>query len=300
MRHSLNINIDPFFRHFSSLLFYPHPTHRFNDKEMTYWMPRQMANIQKNQAGVDFVFHAGNMQTPAASHCNPLWGQFVRDTILKTSPAPVFITPGTKDWADCKGKLGAPNSDDDAIQALDSWKETFLGLDKRWEHTLPVTYQGGYLENWAFLSKRTLFVSVHLINAPIIDELEWAQRHRASHAFIREAVDAYPGQFDVLVLLSNAKPTEHHDDFFNRLTYTIVTNRDLMRMPIVYLHGSGHIWEEEEKFLNLPNMLRVQIEGRKKHPVRVMIDTTSPNPVKIPRHQGDILAECCVRPGWPK
>ena len=267
---------------------------------MTYWMPRQMANIQKNQAGVDFVFHAGNMQTPAASHCNPLWGQFVRDTILKTSPAPVFITPGTKDWADCKGKLGAPNSDDDAIQALDSWKETFLGLDKRWEHTLPVTYQGGYLENWAFLSKRTLFVSVHLINAPIIDELEWAQRHRASHAFIREAVDAYPGQFDVLVLLSNAKPTEHHDDFFNRLTYTIVTNRDLMRMPIVYLHGSGHIWEEEEKFLNLPNMLRVQIEGRKKHPVRVMIDTTSPNPVKIHRHQGDILAECCVRPGWPK
>ena len=270
----------------------------FNDKEMTYWVPKQ---IDKVAYDADFLFHAGNQMRPAASNCNIMWNKFMRDTALGKSPVPVFITPGENDYVQCRGKI--EDSDNDVEVAWENWKHTYLHLDKRWKHNLPVVYQEGREENFSILTKRSLIFSVHMINGPVYDEGEWADRHLDNYNFIKEQLETHAGEFDAVVILSHAKPEDTHRDFWSRMTFTIVTNPDLKTTPFVYVHGGGNgIYEEEERFLNMKNMLRVQIEGRKRNPINLMIDTTSPNPVvKIDRNDKTVWSVCCNPwlQGWP-
>lgn len=264
---------------------------------MTHWVPRQ---IEKIPYDADFVFHVGNQMLPAASKCNIMWNKFMRDTALAKSPAPVFITPGENDYVQCRGKL--EDVDNDVEVAWQNWKDTYIQLDKMWPHDLPVKYQNNRRENFSFLLKRTLVISFHMINEPMLDANEWKQRHASNYEFVKERLEHHAGNYDVVVLLSHAKPTENHTDFFNRLTFTIVTDSRLKKLPFVYIHGGGDgIYEEEERFLNMKNVLRVQIEGRKRNPINVMIDTTSNSPVKIDRNDKAVWSVCCnpFLQGWP-
>lgn len=257
---------------------------------MTHWVPKQ---IEKIPYDADFVFHVGNQMLPAASKCNIMWNKFMRDTALAKSPAPVFITPGENDYVQCRGKI--ENSDNDVEVAWQNWKDTYLRMDKMWPHQLPVKYQRDRPENFSFLLKRTLVISFHMINAPIIDEAEWVERHKSNYNFIQDRLDHHGSNYDAVVLLTHAKPTDNHKDFFARLTFKIVTNSRLKSIPWVYIHGGGNgIYEEEERFLNMKNFLRVQIEGRKRNPINVMVDTTSGGArVKIDRNDKTVWSVCC-------
>ena len=141
-----------------------------------------------------------------------------------------------------------------------------------------------------------------MINGPVYDEGEWAERHLANYNFIKEQLETHAGEFDVVVILSHAKPDDTHRDFWSRMTFTIVTEPDLKTTPFVYVHGGGNgIYEEEERFLNMKNMLRIQIEGRKRNPINLMIETTSSPAVKIDRNDKTVWSVCC-NPwlnGWP-
>ena len=269
----------------------------FNDKEMTYWVPKQVDMVPYD---ADFLFHVGNQMRPAASNCNIWWNKFMRNTALGKSPVPVFITPGENDYVQCRGKI--EDSDNDVELAWQNWKDTYLHLDQRWKHNLPVVYQEGREENFSILIKKTLITSVHMINGPVLDEQEWTDRHLDNYNFVKERLDAHAGDFDVVVLLSHAKPEDIHQDFWSRLTFLFVTDPVLKKTPFVYVHGGGNgIYEEEDRFLNLKNFLRIQIEGRKRNPINLMIDTTSASPVKIDRNDKSVWSVCC-NPwlnGWP-
>ena len=270
----------------------------FNDKEMTYWVPKQVGMVPYN---ADFLFHVGNQMRPAASMCNIMWNKFMRDTALRKSPVPVFITPGENDYVQCRGKI--EDSDNDVELAWQNWKDTYLYLDQRWKHNLNVTYQEGREENFSILTKRSLIISVHMINGIVLDEKEWGDRHLENYNFIKERLDTHASEFDVVVLLSHAKPEDTHQDFWSRLTFAIVTDPVLKKTPFVYVHGGGGgFYEEEERFLNLKNLLRIQIEGRKRNPINLMIDTTSTIPaVKIDRNDKSVWSVCCNPwlQGWP-
>ena len=269
----------------------------FNDKEMTYWVPKQVGMVPYD---ADFLFHVGNQMRPAASNCNIMWNKFMRDTALGKSPVPVFITPGENDYVQCRGKI--EDSDNDVELAWQNWKDTYLRLDRRWKHNLPVVYQEGREENFSILTKKTLIISVHMINGLVLDEQEWTDRHLDNYNFVKERLDTHAGDFDVVVLLSHAKPEDTHQDFWSRLTFAMVTDPVLKKTPFVYVHGGGNgLYEEEERFLNIKNLLRIQIEGRKRNPINLMIDTTSTSPVKIDRNDKSVWSVCCNPwlQGWP-
>jgi len=262
----------------------------YNDREMTHWVPRQ---IEKIPYDADFVFHVGNQMLPASSKCNIMWNMFMRDTALAKSAAPVFITPGENDYVRCRGKI--ETSDDDVEVAWQNWKDTYLRMDKMWPHPLPVKYHRERPENFSFLLKRTLVISFHMINGPVVDAAEWVERHKSNYEFIKDRLDHHANNYDAVVLLTHAKPTDNHKDFFSRLTFKIVTNSRLKSIPWVYIHGGGKgIYEEEERFLNMKNFLRIQIEGRKRNPINIMIDTTSGGArVKIDRNDKTVWSVCC-------
>ena len=269
----------------------------FNDKEMTFWVPKQVGMVPYD---ADFLFHVGNQMRPAASNCNIMWNKFMRDTALGKSPVPVFITPGENDYVQCKGKI--EDSENDVELAWQNWKETYLHLDQRWKHNMPVVYQEGREENFSILTKKTLIISVHMINGLVLDEQEWTDRHLDNYNFVKERLETHAGDFDVVVLLSHAKPEDTHKDFWSRMTFAIVTDPVLKKTPFVYVHGGGNgLYEEEERFLNLKNLLRIQIEGRKRNPINLMIDTTSTSPVKIDRNDKSVWSVCCNPwlQGWP-
>lgn len=269
----------------------------FNDKEMTYWVPKQVGMVPYD---ADFLFHVGNQMRPAASNCNIMWNKFMRDTALGKSPVPVFITPGENDYVQCRGKI--EDSDNDVELAWQNWKDTYLHLDQRWKHNLPVVYQEGREENFSILTKKTLIISVHMINGLVLDKQEWTDRHLDNYNFVKERLDSHSGEFDVVVLLSHAKPEDTHQDFWSRMTFAMVTDPVLKKTPFVYVHGGGNgLYEEEERFLNIKNLLRIQIEGRKRNPINLMIDTTSTSPVKIDRNDKSVWSVCCNPwlQGWP-
>ena len=68
-------------------------------------------------------------------------------------------------------------------------------------------------------------------------------------------------------------------------------------MPVVYIHGSGHKFAEEENFNSLDNFLRIQVPGRQANPVRVSFDKSKT--FYFDFNDDEIVTDCCAD-GWPR
>jgi len=260
----------------------PYQRKEFDDDQF----PKQVRDIPNDS---DFVFHVGDMQRTKTSLCNITWYQHVAD-ILRYSTSPVFITPGDNDWLDCEPYIGAK-------QGWAHWKNTFGFFDSYWQPPkFKLVRQPNLLENVSFLYQRVLFVVVHLVSDYFDIESERKYRHTEQLKWTKQQIAINEGFFDSIVIIGHSPPSALNRDFFSAKESGISETVSELGIPVVYIHGSGHKFVEEEQFNKLDNFLRIQIPGRTSNPVKVTIKNS--NMFLFDFRDGNTTTQCCEN-GWP-
>ena len=213
--------------------------------------------IQNIPSDARFIVHVGDIMS-SESGCPEEWYIDVKKILLQSSK-PVFITPGDNDWSDC------PNPS----KAWDYWFKHFSRFDNKFSHDLPVVRQSRRIENAAFfLDDYALFIQVHLVGVPVLNEDEWDERIQDCIDFTVSQISKYQNKLSVVVIFGHTKPRSEHDNYFKPL-YKIAKT---LNKPIFYIHGDGHVFSVDANVEGLTNFVDIEVDqGRKAPPLKVII-----------------------------
>lgn len=128
-------------------------------------------------------------------------------------------------------------------------------------------------------------------------ESERQLRHSSQLAWVNYLISSHKSNIDAIVIIGHSPPSSLNRDFFSARYGGISTTIEKLDMPVLYIHGSGHKFVEEENFNHLDNFLRIQVPGRQANPVRVSFDESKR--FYFDFNDDTIVTKCCVD-GWPK
>lgn len=183
-------------------------------------MVKDLANIPLDS---EFVVHLGNIQDSTVSFCSKTRYSDVASILVK-SPVPLFIVPGAEDWTKCPD----PNT------SFEHWLAAFFDFDLKFKHSIPVKRDDNSPEAFSFLYKGVLFVGMHLVSGPLMDDDAWVERQKEMLRWYYGMANINKGNFRSIVLLGNARPSAQQTLFFDAL----FSNLKEHHAPIVYIHAN--------------------------------------------------------------
>ncbi|KAL9181811.1 hypothetical protein ACHAXT_012154 [Thalassiosira profunda] len=256
----------------------------YTDHERNVVMPTDLANLDNDAA---FLVHLGDLQDAKVDECRE-GAYIVASDILKQSALPVFPLPGDNDINDCEslehGHL--------------MWKKYFARMDEDelWDHQFQVLRWGQVDESFAFLHNGILFLGLNIIGGSPRDLKEWWIRHATHLRLVKELMTTHREEFDAVVLFAHASPGEYHEDFFGGRDGLAQFVKRLGK-PFLHLHGDDHYWYEQENAFDVRNYMMISLDpGEDAPPIKVTVDTSAANPIKILRG-GNREVQCC-QDGW--
>jgi len=256
----------------------------YDDEERYELMP---AYIEDLQSDAEFLVHLGDLQSAKKDECKE-YAYREASNILKKSSIPTFVLPGDNDINDC----------DDHEWGEEMWTKYFKYMDKRWEHSFDLKRWGKLDESFTFLHKQVRYIALNIVGGTPYSKSEANTRYAEHLEMIRKILDE-DDNFKVLVLLGHADPecSSSHEDFFEELSQIV---EDLGK-PTIHFHGDSHsYYEVEGGDHNVDNLVRISLDGESKAPpLRVEIDVSRKNPIRISRRRSDLDVDCCSR-GWPR
>jgi len=278
-----DISVSPSSGNGTSIIFYAMADAPYTDHERENIMPYQIKNLSSS---ADFLVHLGDLQD-AADGCQESAYQ-AASAILKQSNIPVFVIPGDNDINDCA----------DFEHGEEQWTKHFRHLDKNWDHSFFVTRWGKLEESFAFLKHRILLFGLNIVGGSPHSDSEWKRRHTEHLHRVKELMTKLKDEYDVAVLLAHASPSSNHADFFEEEDGLASFVKEIGK-PFLHLHGDDHVWAESEGAFDVDNYMMVSLDcGEIASPIKVEIDTTKENPIKISREDTNLEVECC-KEGWP-
>mmetsp|Transcript_28179 Transcript_28179/g.43559 ORF Transcript_28179/g.43559 Transcript_28179/m.43559 type:complete len:542 (-) Transcript_28179:139-1764(-) len=278
-----DISVSPSSGNGTSITFYAMADAPYTDHERENIMPYQIMNLSSS---ADFLVHLGDLQD-AADGCQESAYQ-AASAILKQSNIPVFVIPGDNDINDCA----------DFEHGEEQWTKHFRHLDKNWDHSFFVTRWGKLEESFAFLKHRILLFGLNIVGGSPHSDSEWKRRHTEHLHRVKELMTKLKDEYDVAVLLAHASPSSNHADFFEEEDGLASFVKEIGK-PFLHLHGDDHVWAESEGAFDVDNYMMVSLDcGEIASPIKVEIDTTKENPIKISREDTNLEVECC-KEGWP-
>ena len=206
---------------------------------------------------IDFVIHLGDIKRGKLPCFEPNYKRVAQ--ILGKSRAPAFVVLGDNEWNDCLRPA----------TGLKYWHRHLARLNEKWQTDFQVIRDPQRIENFAFETRRALFVGINIVGGEVLDKQEWKTRHAQNAAWVKTALRKFP-EARCMVVFGHARPAKVHDDFFKPLE-KIVKEFD---RPVLYLHGDGHKWEKKKSFKGRKNLLRVQVDqGGNAEPVIVSVES---------------------------
>jgi len=258
----------------------------YTDHERNTLMPAYIQQLSPNIG--EFMVHLGDLQKARVDECQEYAYKSAAD-ILKQSPVPTFVLPGDNDINDCYSSEHGEYM----------WRKYFHKIDEYWNHELNVTRWGKLDESFSFVQKGVLYFGLNIVGGSPYSKSEKKTRHSEHLRYIRWIIDElHEDDFQVVVLLGHAEPTDNHDDFFkdNGGFADIVEG---LGKPTVHFHGDYHYYYEVEGAFGVDNYMRISLDGKSiAPPVKVDIDVKKKNPIRINRRRSDLDVECC-KYGWP-
>jgi hypothetical protein len=218
-------------------------------------LTRELENLPSD---AEFLIHLGNANGDSQSRCQE-YGYERAASILKESPVPTFVIPGDRDWVRCNKPT----------MALEWWSENLGMFDTRFEDSkkFDVDHQEGRKENFAFLYKGVLFLSVHIVDTET-DATEWTSRHERNVMWTKEQLnrDGYRS----VVIFGHAPPSSKQGEYF----WPVIDQLKDTNIPVLYLHANteGGDFEEYHPFGEADNFSAVQLEKKGlEAPMRVTV-----------------------------
>lgn len=185
---------------------------------------RLVKDLHNIPADSEFVIHLGNIQDADITLCPKTRYSDIASVLVK-SPVPLFIVPGADDWTKC------PNPE----SSLGYWMSAFKDFDLKFKHGLPVKRDTQYPEAFAFLHKGVLFMGLHIVSGPVVEDAEdWVNRQKEMLKFYYGIANMNKGEFRSVVLIGNARPSALQAAFFE----TLFSNLKEHHAPIVYIHAN--------------------------------------------------------------
>lgn len=272
----------------TSISFYVMADAPYSDYERTDIMPQQIEGLDNND-GAAFLVHLGDLQKVRVDECSE-YAYTSATEILRKSALPVFVLPGDNDINDC------PTLEHGEAM----WREYYYKFDELyWEHDFEMARWGTLDESFAFLHNGILFIGLNIIGGTPTSWKEWRTRHALHLRKVKAIMTSHAEDFSIAVLLGHATPSRFHEDFFLG-QHGIAKFVEEMDKPFLHLHGDLHEWSEWEGAFDVDNYMMVSLDqGENAPPIRVEIDTSKANPIKIDRMESGLVVECCSD-GWPR
>ncbi|KAL9185605.1 hypothetical protein ACHAXT_003382 [Thalassiosira profunda] len=258
----------------------------YDDNERENLMPDYIDDLSSD---AEFLVHLGDLQYAKVDDCEE-YAYRSASKIMKRSPVPAFVLPGDNDINDC----------DDHEHGEEMWLEYFHKLDEEWDHDFDVTRWGKLDESFSFLHKGVLYFGLNIVGGSPYSKTEKKKRHAEHLEHIHEIMEGLDNEdFQVVVLLGHADPGDNHDDFFKGGDGFAAIVEDLGK-PTIHFHGDWHEYYEVEGDFGVDNYMRISLDGESiAPPIKVEIDVSKKNPIKVSRRDRDLDVDCCRR-GWPR
>lgn len=209
-----------------------------------------------NTQDVDAVVHVGDIKTGGSACEEPVYAETA--AILAGSTHPTLILVGDNEWNDC-GKGDGPGPD----AGWSHWQTHLAPLNDAWSGP-PVRQQPGHPQNRAWDQGGVRFVTLLLPGGRVHDDAAWQAFLQADADWITEQVGG--ADTDAVVVLGHANPNDTHRIVIDAL-------QDAARsvgVPVLYVHGDGHVWQDKPGWGGVPNLRRVQVDqGGKRTPAWV-------------------------------
>jgi len=210
-------------------------------------------DLMNTPPDADFIIHLGNLQEAAITMC-PKTTYSDAASILQKAPVPVFVLPGSEDWAKC------PNPQ----HRMEKWIRTFGDFDSQFKHAIDVNRVREHPEAFAFVHKGVLFMGLHIVSGPVYEDEDWQDREKEMLKFYFGMANNLKGTFRYIVLLGNAKPSPQQQNFFDAL----LNNLNPYRGPLIYVHSNpedtGNV--VYNPFKDHPGVIVIGAQGGRSHP----------------------------------
>ena len=234
-------------------------------------LPLELAKIPKDSSS--FFVHLGDIRDGKP---NPYTGELYTcpesvytktSTIVEASPVTTFIILGDNEWLDCANPQ----------EAYDYWNDHLVHMNERTDLGWP-TFPANVMrhehraELFSFvLDGGTLFLGQSLPGNGrnnnnewnprtdlLNDNIEWTEQHLSANAGNLNAVIIFGHSID--------KPNL---PYLNAL-HDMATNAAYGKPPILFM-TDGHSYDVEEEWMEVPNLLRVQLDDSVT-PVKITIN----------------------------
>ncbi len=255
----------------------------YSANERENLMPAHVAGIGMD---AEFLVHLGDLQNAQEDNCEE-WAYRSASRILHGSRVPTFVLPGDNDINDCANVTHG--------EAM--WSKYFRRIDQRWHHDFDVTRWGELDESFSFLHKGVLYVGLNVPGGTPNDSSVAEERFEEHLERIESILDGLSDdEYKVIVLLGQVDPSYgqagNSQVFFEALGDIVRT----IGKPTVYFHGDYHKYYEAEG----GDYLRISLDGESiSPPIRVVIDVSMANPIKVSRVVSGLTVDCCSD-GWPR
>jgi len=173
------------------------------------------------------------------------------------------------EWNDC------PNHQ----QALGFWHDAFDNFSsKYWNHDFDITSQPGRIENMYFVHNKALFITLNIVGGRVVNATEWNDRLRNNFLWTRQLIEKHVrgGQADanVVIIMAHATNSPNHRPFFHGMRDYIEDDLN-NAIPILYLNGDVHSWNEQDNYFDQENWKRITVQGNaEQKPLKVTVDAS--------------------------
>lgn len=245
------------------LIFYVMGDIPYNDNDAII-MTSQIENLPEDGS---FLMHVGDINNVVNNGCEE-WAFRQASGILEASKTPVFIVPGDNDWNQCP----------DPVHAMDIWKFHFHTYENRWNHAFNVDRSSEKTIFFSFVESEIIFIGIHITGPPINDQATWDELMIDNVKWVVRKVQKHKAEIKTIVILGHARMSRAiHSIFIDNIS-TACGN---WQIPMLYIHGDGHIYEErwgsDASIFKCEYAIEVQVDmGRRGPPLKVMVDNVNP------------------------
>jgi uncharacterized repeat protein (TIGR02543 family) len=207
----------------------------------------------------EFFVHIGDIKSGSGS-CSESVYQKVKSYLLQLQ-VPTFITPGDNEWIDCSNPP----------QAWNYWVQYFMNFEQNFCPVPGFQKQAVRPENFAWVQKGVLLIGISMPGGSEGSTAK-ARRLQDDADWVAQQFQAHGSEVRAAVIFAHNMDKSADALFINQF----ITLANSFAKPILYIHGSGHSWKQDNP-LSASNVLRVQVDnGGAALPVQVTVTTNNP------------------------